>query len=244
MMCPPLTPADRVHALPYRQIVWDWNGTLLDDVQASVNAINRLLEARRLPLTDPERYRARFGFPVRDYYLALGFQLDREDWDLLARTYHDYFLADPSIRVRPATRRVLQQCRAAGFGLSILSAAEQSILDRMLAQADLQSFFGFVHGVDNLYGHSKAATGERLLQRLACPPAQILFVGDTLHDHEVATALGCACVLVAEGHQSRSRLQAAGCPVLDRLGDVPAFLDVERRRLSVFSNRSSVTGLR
>lgn len=220
---PPAIPGATVPG-PYRQLVWDWNGTLLDDVQASVNAINRLLKARRLPLTDAAHYRASFGFPVRDYYLALGFQLDHEDWDLLARTYHDYFLADPSIRVRPAARRILQHCQAAGFGLSLLSAAEQSILDRMLSAAELTPFFAFVHGVDNLYGHSKAAMGKRLLQRLACPPAQILFVGDTLHDHEVATALGCGCVLIAEGHQTRARLQTAGCPVLNRLVDVPAFL--------------------
>ena len=79
--------------MQYRHIVWDWNGTLLDDVQASVNTINQLLAVRSLPRTDASRYRELFGFPVRNYYTAIGFRLENENWDLLARTYHDIYLA-------------------------------------------------------------------------------------------------------------------------------------------------------
>jgi len=214
----------------YRHIVWDWNGTLLDDVQASVNAINRLLEVRALPSTDIPRYRELFGFPVRNYYTALGFRLEEENWDLLARTYHDLYLAEPSIRLHDGATPVLRFCREAGLGLSVLSAAEQSILERMLADAGLADCFDFVHGVDNLHGHSKVETGRRLMQRIPCPPTEILFVGDTLHDLEVAHELGCRCVLIAQGHQSHARLLAAGAPVLSCLADLPGFLQSETER--------------
>ena len=211
--------------LLYRHIVWDWNGTLLDDVQASVNAINRLLTARSLPPTDPDRYRETFGFPVRNYYSAIGFRLESEDWDALARDYHDLFLADPSIRVRPETAPVLQFCRDAGLALSVLSASEQSILERMLTDGGLAHHFQHIQGVDNLHGRSKAETGRQLLHRIPCPAREILFVGDTLHDYEVANALGCDCVLIAQGHQTHARLLAAGCPVIDSLSDFPDFLN-------------------
>jgi phosphoglycolate phosphatase len=210
--------------LPYRHIVWDWNGTLLDDVPAAVNAINAMLRRRGLPATDMERYRELFGFPVRHYYAAVGFRLAGEDWDAVAREYHDRYLADTTVRLRPAAVPTLEFCRRAGLGLSILSASEQTILERMLADAGVTAHFDFIHGVDNLNGHSKADTGRRLLARLPCPARHVLFVGDTLHDHEVAAGLGCDCVLVAEGHQSRPRLLAAGCPVLDTLAEIPEHL--------------------
>ena len=211
----------------YQHIIWDWNGTLLDDVQTSVNAINQLLTTRALPPTDIPSYRERFGFPVRQYYTAIGFCLEKENWDLLARTYHDLYLADTSIRLHPETVPVLRFCRDAGLGLSVLSASEQSILEQMLTAAGLTACFDFIHGVDNLHGHSKIETGHRLIRRIPCPAAQVLLVGDTLHDHEVATALGCHCVLISRGHQSHQRLLQAGCPVLDSLSELPQFLNVE-----------------
>ncbi len=217
---------------PYRHIVWDWNGTLLDDVQASVNTLNQLLASRALPPTDPDRYRELFGFPVKNYYTAIGFCMESENWDLLARTYHNLYLVDPSIRLRPEAQTVLRFCNDAGLGQSVLSASEQSILARMLAEAGITAWFDFIHGVDNLHGHSKVETGHRLLSRIPCPVAQVLFVGDTLHDHEVATKLGGGCVLIAQGHQSHARLLAAGCPVLEKLVDLPKFLETHNRKTS------------
>jgi phosphoglycolate phosphatase len=208
----------------YHHIVWDWNGTLLDDVAASVNTINQLLASRALPPTDTTRYRDLFGFPVRDYYVTMGFHLETEDWDLLARTYHDLYLADRSIRLHAAAIPTLQFCRRQGYGLSLLSASEQSILDRMAAGTATAPWFDFIQGTDNLHGASKVETGRRLLARITSEPARILFVGDTLHDHEVARTLGGDCVLISHGHQSHARLLQAGCTVLPSLEQLPAFL--------------------
>jgi phosphoglycolate phosphatase len=208
----------------YQHIVWDWNGTLLDDVTTSVNTINQLLAARALPPIDTAGYRASFGFPVRNYYLTLGFQLENENWDRLARTYHDLYLADTSPRLHPGAIPTLHFCRQAGLGLSLLSASEQSILERMVTDTAIAPWFDFIHGTDNLDGQSKLETGRRLLHRLPCPPCQILFVGDTLHDQEVAAALGCTCVLISHGHQSHERLLASGSHVLEKLEDLPVFL--------------------
>lgn len=206
--------------------MWDWNGTLLDDVQASVNAINQLLQDRRLPLINPHDYRETFGFPVRNYYQAIGFQMEREDWDALARRYHDLYLAEPTIRLWPEALPVLRICHAAGLGMSVLSASEQSILDRMLGDAGITEWFEGIYGSDNLYGHSKVEIGRVLFRRLKCPESSILFVGDTLHDYEVASELGCDCVLVAHGHQSYARLAQMGCPVFQRLAELPDFLNL------------------
>ena len=205
-------------------IIWDWNGTLLDDVCASVNALNVLMAPRGLGPETVARYRDRFGFPVSDYYQEAGFDLAREDWERLARDYHDAYLAQPDLRLFDDTRPVLNTLAACGIRQAILSSCEQSILERLLGEARLTACFSRICGSDNLHGLSKAERGRSLVRDLGCASDSTLFVGDTLHDHDVAAELGCRCVLVARGHQSRERLLATCRPVIDRLDDLPRLI--------------------
>ena len=207
-----------------QHIIWDWNGTLLDDTQAGVNAVNGMLAARSLPLIDIARYRDVFGFPVSEFYRTIGFKLEEEDWDAMARDFHDRFLADATLRLHPEALSTLACFRAAGLGQSILSASEQRILEEMLAVYGVTPYFDGVFGVDNLYGHSKREIGRVLLRELSLDPGTALIIGDSLHDHEVASDLGVGCLLIAQGHQSRARLARTGAPVLDSLAEVPEWL--------------------
>lgn len=198
-----------------RQIIWDWNGTLLDDAQACINALNSLLRERQLPLLDRERYRASFGFPVRAFYRAIGITADDRGWNDLAVVFHARYRREPA-SVPAEARALLGWLQARNVLQAILSACEQQLLDTQVAEQGLSGTFVAVQGTDNLDGCAKIDVGRRLMARLASPDVCLL-IGDTLHDAEVATALGCACVLVACGHQSRARLAQAGCPVFDSL---------------------------
>ncbi|MCL2105241.1 MAG: HAD family hydrolase [Kiritimatiellaeota bacterium] len=203
-----------------RHLIWDWNGTLLDDTLASVNAINTMLARRGLACIDVPYYREVFGFPVIDFYRTINFPLAREDWDCVAREFHDLFLQEPSMRLQDGAREALERIRRRGLPQSILSASEQGILDRMLDGFGIRAYFTDVFGVDNLHGASKLELGRGLLRKLALPPEHILLIGDTLHDAEVARALGVHCVLVAQGHQSAPRLEQSGMPVVADLNQV------------------------
>jgi phosphoglycolate phosphatase len=70
-----------------KHVVWDWNGTLLDDVDACVDSINSLLRERAMPTIARDHYLEHFGFPVRDFYVHLGFDLDREDFDSISAAF-------------------------------------------------------------------------------------------------------------------------------------------------------------
>jgi len=90
---------------------------------------------------------------------------------------------------------------------------------------ELEAFFDRVAGLHNIYAHSKVELGRELVATLPCAPAEAVLVGDTLHDAEVALAMGTACVLVAHGHQSRARLhQQGGTPVVDSLRELTEFV--------------------
>ena len=61
-------------------IIWDWNGTLLSDVDACVKAMNIMLDKRKMGSIDIEFYKEKFTFPVKDYYVALGFDFNKESY--------------------------------------------------------------------------------------------------------------------------------------------------------------------
>ena len=84
--------------------------------------------------------------------------------------------------------------------------------------------------MDNGLGEGKIERGHRHLAELNYRADEILLVGDTLHDIEVAAALGVHCgLLLPSGHQSRRRLELGECAVVDGLFAVAALLGPKRR---------------
>ncbi len=190
-------------------IVWDWNGTLLDDVQACVDAINRMLTPRNLPSISRTQYCDIFDFPVISYYERLGFDLATEDWDAMANEFHRHYGEFAAASgLREGAIEALSAIHDKGVPMSILSACEITILERMLDEHDIRHFFDHVFGLNDLYASSKLAQGKRLVEALELPPDEIPLVGDTNHDHEVARDLGIRCILLTGGHQDKSRLTA------------------------------------
>ena len=59
--------------MKYKHILWDWNGTLLDDMWLCVESLNRILKKRERPPLDEKTYKETFSFPVKKYYETLGF---------------------------------------------------------------------------------------------------------------------------------------------------------------------------
>ena len=202
-----------------RYVIWDWNGTLLDDVDSAVNALNRMLTVRGLPPTTRNYYRAHFGFPVRPFYAELGVDLAHEDWDRICVDFHRFVNHEPKV-LRTDACTALQLARKAGVRQAILSALREDLLRRDVAAAGIADFFEAIYGVDNLDGASKLSRGRDLVRDLT-PSAddELFFIGDTLHDVEVARELGAKCILVDGGHQTAERLAEAGIPVVPSLID-------------------------
>ncbi len=212
--------------MAYRHIVWDWNGTLIDDVWLCVDVVNAMLRERGLPLTDELHYRSAFGFPVINFYKHLGFDFGRESFEQLSVLYiNAYQDRREECALYPSTREVLAAVRAAGLGQSILSAYEQAMLETLVERLDLGEFFEHLMGNDNIYAAGKVERGRMLLERIGLPASEVVMIGDTEHDHEVAKALGMDCLLLEHGHHSRERLARLGRKVLPSLEAVIAELE-------------------
>jgi phosphoglycolate phosphatase len=203
---------------PYRHVIWDWNGTLLDDLDLCIDVMNGLLQRRGLPLLDRVRYHAVFGFPVRAYYERLGFDFRRDSFEQLSVEFiAGYEARRAESRLRPGAREVLAALQLAGLTQSVLSAYRGETLREIVGHFGLTPYFVRLTGLANIYAHSKTELGRAWVAELGMAGKDILMIGDTLHDLEVAEALGVDCVLVAGGHHPAERLRQRAGRVLDNL---------------------------
>jgi phosphoglycolate phosphatase len=209
----------------YKHIIWDWNGTLLNDVSECVQMVNQLLAARKLPVLSVERYRDEVDFPVINFYRRLGFTFETESYEEVAHEYiAGYITQVPKCRLQAGAVEVLQNLNEAGYTHSLLSAYHQQRLKEAVALFGLTKWFIKQVGLNDYYAHSKVENGKRWIQELPYPVNEVLFVGDMLHDYEVAQAMGVDCVLLTCGHQSKKKLTRCGVPMFDGLYDLKDWL--------------------
>lgn len=208
-----------------KHVIWDWNGTLYDDPHVCVATLNIILARRNLSPVDLDQYREIFRFPVKTYYEEIGFDFSREDWDAMAKEFHLVYSelreAD-NTGLRNGAEDTLAELETRGVPMSVLSAAETSMLKRDLVQHNIMCFFSYACGTSDIYAGSKVQAGRRLISDIGCEPQNILLVGDTTHDHDVALELGCRCVLLAGGHQAEHRLRKCGRKVIASPAEVTA----------------------
>ena len=206
-------------------IIWDWNGTLLNDVESCIVAMNKLLTRRNLPNINIDTYRKIFGFPVQAYYEKLGFDFQKESFDIPAMEFIDeYMKLVPHCPLFQDSIELLNWFDQNNYKQLILSAMEHEKLNELLIQKNIKRYFNNVAGLNHDYATSKIEIGYELIYEEGILPSLCCIIGDTTHDYEVANALGCECVLVCQGHQSKERLQKTGAPVLNNLWELKDFI--------------------
>lgn len=208
--------------MKYSCIIWDFNGTIADDLSLSIHAINQVLSRRGLPcIKDRKTYRKVFGFPVREYYKRLGIDLDTEPYEVPAREWVEIYTAGISDIVPVAgVRQVLQKIQDAGIMQIILSASEENMLCNMLRQLAFNNFFQKILGAQDIYGCGKAKIAEKFAKESNIDLSKALFIGDTDHDAKTARILGCDCLLYSGGHMDPGKLKVCGFPVINQMSEV------------------------
>ena len=217
--------------IKYRQIIWDWNGTLWDDTWLCVEINNRMLARRGLPRINTALYRDRLCFPVDRYYCQLGFDYARDPYNTLAEEFiEEYGRRRFECPLQEGARQLIDALFDRGIPQAVLSAYQQDTLLEAVDHFGLRPFFSQIIGLNDIYAAGKVENGIKYIASLDVKPSEVLFIGDTVHDFEVARAMGVHGVLVANGHNSRPRLEACGVPVFDTLLEMQA---------SVLPNQSS-----
>ncbi len=200
----------------YKHVIWDWNGTIFNDVNLSVDIINGMLKERGIKPLTVESYRDHFTIPVKDYYVKVGFDFSRESFAVVGKIWMDeYERRKFECGLHEGILGTLRRINDLEIGQSILSAYTQHTLDEMVDHYDLRKYFSHVVGLDNIYAESKLHLGKNLMKRLGNGKGETVVIGDTEHDYDVAMEIGADSILVASGHQSRTKLETLGVTVLD-----------------------------
>lgn len=208
-------------------IVWDWNGTLLDDVALNCDIMNRMLRKRgKPPVPSLEAYRQIFGFPIKGYYERVGFDFTKEDYGAVADEYMVLYRRDSmACKLFPNAEETLSKLRRSGIRQVILSASQKDCLTEQLTHLGVGCLFDQVLALDHCLAHSKVELAEVWMEENGLSGENLFFVGDTLHDYEVSRRLDARCLLIAAGHQDKRRLLTCGCPVADSIGEVARWIE-------------------
>ncbi len=201
----------------YDTIIWDWNGTLLDDLELSIKAVNVLLKERDLPILTLDRYKDIFGFPVINYYEKAGFDFSKEPFEIPARQYVKLYASGESdLKLFPDVVDTLSFFKDNNYRQIVLSAMKEDNLRKMISNAGISHFFDGIFGIKDNYAREKVSIGKQVVENLDLNPEKCLMIGDTLHDAEVAEQCGFDCILFSGGHVAKRRLETTGFKIVDQ----------------------------
>lgn len=210
-------------------LVWDWNGTIIDDMEFTYSIENEMLKRRGLKtIPDRDFYLNNFGFPIKDYYVKLGYDFSVYPYEELAAEFHALYTEGfTSCPLRKGAIDALEAVRAAGIPQTLLSASEQSRLVEQTAHYGVGPYFLELLGLTDDFAHSKVDRAKAYIQNHGIDVKDVLFVGDTDHDFAAASSVGCRCVLMTGGHQGRKRLEACGVPVFDGFDELLHYIELK-----------------
>ena len=209
-----------------KTIIWDWNGTLLNDVDVCIDAMNILLQKRNLTKISKEHYKKIFTFPVIDYYKKVGFDFNKDSFDILAVEFIDIYRKKlKSCNLFDDVKPILQKFNNNNYQQIILSAMQEADLKQSVIEREIKNYFQQILGINNHFANNKIGIAKDYINKSNLKPEQTCLIGDTIHDYEVAQKIGCKCILVDRGHQSRTRLLKTKVPVVRNLFEAEKFLE-------------------
>lgn len=211
----------------YQHIIWDWNGTLFNDVELCAGIMNLLLTQESLPNISVEKYKSIFTFPVEEYYKIAGHTFERNSFEVLGKQFMvEYELKKNTCDLFPGIKELLTYIKSKNVHQHLLSAYEQTSLNRILNYYNIETYFTNIVGLDNIYANGKAHLAHQLVEKIKSngSSGNILLIGDTLHDYEVAKEINSDCMLVSHGHQDEERLLKIGIPVAKSVNDLETIL--------------------
>jgi phosphoglycolate phosphatase len=205
----------------YQYVIWDFNGTILDDLDLCLDLLNQMLIQQSKPTLSVDAYKNVFGFPIKDYYIQAGLTFDKKSFDELSQFFIErYQPASFKCNLHAGVIETLNQLKSLGIKSIILSASQTDNLIEQTKVLKIHDYFDHIIGTDNIKGQGKVERGIHFMKSAKIDPNTCIYVGDTIHDAEVAKALGVKVLLYAGGHQSESRLSTANERIIYDFGDI------------------------
>ena len=211
-----------MHGKRRTHLVWDWNGTLLDDNAAVIGATNAAFGEVGLEPITLEQYREMYCIPIPRFYERLMGRVPTEaEWERMDVIFHRYYSEQrAACGLTEGAEALLAQWRLGGGSQSLLSMYGHEQLVPVVRGYGIEGHFLRVDGRTGPSGGSKARHMERHMAALdGISPERVVVIGDAVDDAVAAAHVGAKAVLYTGGSHSRASLEAAGVPVVDSLAE-------------------------
>ena len=208
--------------MKYKYIIWDWNGTLLNDVGAALDSVNDMLKARNMPPMDIVRYKEIIGVPIRKFYEKC-FDLEKEDYNEILKQWNEGYLRHlPEHNLTEGVTEMLEYFKKEGCTQLIVSSSNKEQLIANVSKYNIADYFDAILGADGYLAESKVQRAINYLQSKEKENA--LVIGDLEHDAQMAEEIGADCILLSTGHEKLERLKNSGYPVIDKITEIKNFI--------------------
>lgn len=200
----------------YKHIIWDFNGTILNDFQHCFEIINEVLSERNLNPIEEIDYQKNFQFPIRNFYNKIGLEMPAEEFSKHSVEWIAKYVAKADeLKPQKHIEACFEHFQQKDLCQFVISAYEDSRLKDAIQRLGLSPYFKGVYGTNNLDAHSKISLAKKFLSEQSHVDLdKCVVIGDTDHDKELADAIGCDCILYYSGHQDVKILEATGLPVI------------------------------
>jgi phosphoglycolate phosphatase len=215
----------------FSHVLWDWNGTLLDDLRVVFSALSLTLHEFGLSPLSLERYRATVRHPMHTWLAAEGI-IGHDQVELyaqLAERFHEHYLAGRfGCSLHGGAAELVDRIHRSGTPHAILSAHPQDLLESGLEAYGLTHYFAGIFGARDRAGQGKHGIARQLIEELRLDCRTTVLIGDMDHDVEVAHRVGLTCYLVGNGLQAPEKLKGLGVPVFSSLDELAIHLLPEK----------------
>ncbi len=201
-------------------VIWDWNGTLIDDAHVGCEAVNDMMDELERPRIEMSDYYHYMRDGMGHYYDYL-FYPDKAPFDKLVELFSKYY----DIRIKKASlhngaEKVLSELRDMGIVQAIVSSSHKDKVRRDASVFGIEGYFDEILGADDLLIGSKTERARLYLERKNIDPKRVLVVGDMTHDRETADGIGAEYVIIPKGHQSAEVLLSKGIKMISDISDI------------------------
>ena len=203
----------------YTHVIWDWNGTLLNDISASLASVNDMLALRGMPSMDVDYYRECICVPIIGFY-EKAFDMENEDYEVIIKQYNEGYLKHlDECNLTDGVVEVIDYFEKNGVKQAVISSSNNDLLIKNVTKYGIFDRFDAVLGADDFYAGSKIERAENYLKNSG-ENCRVLVIGDLEHDADMAQKLGADCVLLTSGHENRERLYAAKATVISDIREL------------------------
>lgn len=208
-----------------KHIIWDFNGTLLNDTQLSLDVDNNVFEKLGIPGITLDDYRNNMTMPVRDFYSAVGVDYSVHSYETIARLWLDEFNQKAvGVGLVSGALDAIRFFHGQGRSQSVLSASYEPSLRKQCEALGLTPYMMDISGLEDESASKKTEIGRRQLRELGLEGRDVVLIGDMLTDAHLAEDLGADCILVSWGHNDLKRLLSSGLPVARDFGELEEIL--------------------